>query len=274
MAVEVCYFQRYRPTWFDWRTLFLQKNVTKRPRATVFNIDENWKRHLNSLKIHSATNLIFEFGAGNDLAQNIFLSSTVTRQIVVDLNPMLDIELVEFARRLLSVHNSLKSDQPIKTIKDLYSYGIEYRAPFDASCTNFADASIDACISTNTLEHIPKINIIKIFNELHRILKTEGIISVKIDYSDHYAHTDPSISSLNYLKYSDKEWRKYNHNCHYQNRLRHYDYLEIFHSCGFVALEEEIIYAEVNIPDLISRQFIDKPQTWSATSAYILLKKN
>ena len=34
---------------------------------------------------------------GEELAQNLYLSSIVDRQVVVDLNPMVDIKLVETA---------------------------------------------------------------------------------------------------------------------------------------------------------------------------------
>ena len=71
----------------------------------------------------------------------------------------------------------------------------------DAAKTDFESGSLDACISTNTLEH-SKRNIVLIFRELYRTLKDD----TRIDYSDHYAHTDLSISLLNYLKYSETEW--------------------------------------------------------------------
>ena len=59
-------------------------------------------------------------------------------------------------------------------------------------------------------------------------LKKNGMISAIIDYSDHYAHTDPAIGLLNFLNYSSDDWKKYNHESHYQNRLRHYEYIDIF----------------------------------------------
>ena len=64
--------------------------------------------------------------------------------------------------------------------------------------------------------------------ELKTILKPGGLSSLIIDYSDHYSHADKNISPLNYLKYSDKEWKKYNNQYLFQNRLRHQDYKNIF----------------------------------------------
>jgi SAM-dependent methyltransferase len=146
---------------------------------------------------------------------------------------MLDYNLINNMRHQISKLVALKSEAKIDSLDKLGLYGIEYRAPYDAAKTDFDDKSVDACISTNTLEHIPKESIIAIFLELNRILKDGGIVSAKIDYSDHYANTDKNISLLNYLNFDESSWQRYNHNCHYQNRLRHYDYIEIFNRCGF-----------------------------------------
>lgn len=252
---------------------FLQKYVTKRSKLGVLSVSQIWETHKRYLLKYNATGNVFEFGAGKTLAQNFFLSDVVKNQIVVDLNLMLDFELVNNARHQISQSIALVSEAKINSVSDLTQYNIEYAAPFDAAKTNFKDNTFDACISTNTLEHIPRESIIAIFSELFRILKDDGIVSAKIDYSDHYAHTDKSISLLNYLKFNEKDWAKYNHNCHYQNRLRHYDYIEIFAECGFVVLEEELEFSEHNIPIFISNLFTDKNEEWKATSSHLILQK-
>ena len=251
----------------------LQKYVTKRSKTGILGSSSHWQNHKKYLKKYNATGMVFEFGAGKSLAQNLFLSDVSDMQIVVDLNPMIDLDLVEKVRCQISKLIDLKSNVKIETPHDLVLYGIEYRAPFDASATNFKEKSIDACISTNTLEHIPKENIISIFLELFRVLKDDGIVSAKIDYSDHYAHTDKKISQLNYLKFDSREWKKYNHNCHYQNRMRHYDYLRIFKECGFDLIEEELIFSENKIPNKVKAAFKNQNETWKATSSHVVLRK-
>lgn len=252
---------------------FLQKNVSNRTRNKKFSINVVWKQHKETLIEYSATNMIFEFGAGKTLAQNLYLSNVVNNQLVVDLNPMLDLTLIEKARGLLVETTKLKSTNMIVSMEDLVRYGIEYKAPFDAAQNDLETGSIDACISTSTLEHIPKENIIKIFNELQRVLKDDGIVSAKIDYSDHYAHTDSSISFLNFLRFSEKSWKKHNHSCHYQNRLRHSEYKEIFEDCGFRLAKEELTYAEKNIPSDLVERFKNEDKSWSATASYVVLMK-
>ena len=252
---------------------FLQKNVTRRSRIESLEVDEIWERHKKSLVNYDTLGYVFEFGAGKNLAQNIFLSDVVDQQLVVDRNSMIDLKLVNKARRFISEIIDLRSKQDIIVNDDTQIYGITYKAPYDATKTDLEDKCIDACISSVTLEHIPRNNIIEIFIELQRILKDNGIVSATIDYSDHYAHTDSSISLLNYLNYSEFEWRKYNHSCHYQNRLRHHDYLEIFSECGFEIVEEQLFYQEKAIPVVLQNKFKDSDPTWCATSSYVVLKK-
>lgn len=252
---------------------FLQKYITRRSRVGILSISPIWENHKEYLQKYRATKSVFEFGAGKTLAQNLFLSDIVNNQTVVDLNPMIDFALVNNVRNQMSNLVTLKSETKINSFDELASYGIEYKAPYDAAKTDFDDKTLDACISTNTLEHIPKESIVSIFSELHRTLKDDGIVSAVIDYSDHYAHTDKTISLLNYLKFDENTWERYNHNCHYQNRLRHYDYVKIFNRCGFVVMEEKLIFLENNIPTEIMEAFKDKDEKWKATSAHIILKK-
>lgn len=252
---------------------FLQKYVTKRSKKGTFRISPIWEAHKKYLKQHSATEKVFEFGTGKNLAQNLFISDIVTNQLVVDLNPMIDFEIVNNVRRQISKIVALKSNVEINSLVELTKYGIEYRAPYDASKTDIRDKSLSACISSWTLEHIPKESITAIFLELHRTLKDDGIVSAKIDYSDHYAHTDKTISLLNYLRFDENTWKRYNHNCHYQNRLRHYDYIEIFNKCGFIVINEELDFLEDNIPNEVVKAFKHKDKIWKATTAHIVLKK-
>ncbi len=252
----------------------IQKYVTKRSQKPISVIDKNWNTHLQTIKKYSVSGVLFEFGAGKSLAQNLYLSQVMDNQFVVDLNHMIDHRLVERARESLSkLGIRLGSSEKVSNAKDLEKFGIFYRAPYDASKTDFESGSIDICVSTNTLEHIPAASITKIFQEMSRILKPSGIVSAKIDYSDHYAHTDRSITLHNFLIYTETQWHRYNHRCHYQNRLRHNDYVEIFQKCGFTVVEEELWYDEDDIDSRLEKKFEGNHCSWKATSAHFVLKK-
>jgi hypothetical protein len=50
-----------------------------------------------------------------------------------------------------------------------------------------------------------------------------------VDLSDHFAHSDGSISAINFLQFSEEEWARYAGNRYmYHNRLRIDDYVDLF----------------------------------------------
>jgi len=83
------------------------------------------------------------------------------------------------------------------------------------------------------MEHIPPEDLRSILRECHRISKDRAVLAFAIDYSDHYSHTDRSITPYNFLKFSDPAWSFLNPAIHYQNRLRHSQYCDLLTSCGF-----------------------------------------
>jgi hypothetical protein len=127
----------------------------------------------------------------------------------------------------------------------------------------------DACISSTTLEHLSKEELRESFKLLKKIIKKDGIISSAIDYSDHYSHTDKKINNLNFLKFSDDEWKKYNTPMLFQNRLRHQDYREIFKYIGYKIFE---IKGDFGIPpQKVSKKFnVENEETLMVWGHYLL----
>lgn len=220
---------------------FVQKHGTRRAVVALPSIPAAWQFHQAVLARYAPQRLI-EFGAGKNLGQNLYLSRPGLQQHVVDLHPMLDLALVNHVIGILSTRFGRSDLSTVSSRDELRSrYGIVYQAPVDMTRTEFGDGSFDICISTNTLEHIPVTALEAILRELRRILRGGGIVSAQIDYSDHYAHTDKSISKLNYLRFSEAEWRSHNHRCFYQNRLRHAHYRRLFADAGFAILQQEAL---------------------------------
>jgi hypothetical protein len=75
--------------------------------------------------------------------------------------------------------------------------------------------------------------------ECRRLLSAAGVMSLLIDYTDHYAYFDSTISLYNYLQYSDSTWAPFSPSLHYQNRLRHRDYVDLLGEAGFQLVEEQ-----------------------------------
>jgi len=250
---------------------FLQKNVTRRARVRIGEIDQDWLTHRQNLAALQHPRVI-EFGAGKSLAQNIFLASHFASQTVVDLFPMLDLAQFNAAAEQVGRLTGAADFTPCTSVAEVEQrYGIRYLAPFDVRKTSFSDASFDACISTNTLEHIPRESILEIFSELKRIVRPGGLISAVIDYSDHYSHTDASIGPLNFLSFSADEFRKYNHAVHFQNRLRHHQFEDLFASMGLRILRNEAQDLQP-LPRLVAAEFPTHLPTTGALKGVFLLE--
>lgn len=218
---------------------FAQKHLTRRAVVDLPVIPKAWAFQKRNVAEYRPRDLI-EFGAGKNLGQNLFIAEPGLRQRVVDLNPMLDLELVNHVITLLRERHGLEELAAVSSREELAErYAITYEAPVDMTATHFEDGRFDMCISSNTLEHIPVASLRAILTELRRILRTGGLLCAQIDYSDHYAHSDRSISKLNYLQFDEQRWRSYNHRVFYQNRLRHNHYRTLFDQAGFVTLRAE-----------------------------------
>ena len=110
---------------------------------------------------------------------------------------------------------------------------IEYLAPTDAAHLSVPDRSIDFHISFTVLEHIPVDIIASILKEAERVLTPGGLLLHIIDPSDHFSHDDGSITAVNFLQFSDREWTRLAGNKFmYHNRLRAYEYVELFKRAG------------------------------------------
>jgi SAM-dependent methyltransferase len=212
--------------------------------------------------------------------------------ITVDLNPYLKFELVKedinyiranqssieklFAGSI--VNNRLKSLIEFTnyeySIADILKFcGIEYIAPADATNLPLPSQCIDFYTSYTVLEHIPPNILTEIFKEGNRVIKNGGSFIHRIDYSDHFSHSDKSISSINFLQFTDSEWDKIAGNRYmYMNRLRHDDFLALFNEANHNILLQEP-NTDKKIPDLMNSQglqldqrFLSKPQSVLATT--------
>lgn len=256
------------------RGLYLiQKYVTRRSRVDIDKAYNNAIAHLEVLRSITSVNSLFEFGAGKSLAGSLSVSDHVTSQVVVDVAPMLDLRLVESSRDALVRHGRLKASRKIDEIGNLELYRIEYIAPYSLMLPPSRHiAAFDGCVSTNVLEHIPYEELREILRNLRRLVRPGGALSFIIDYTDHYSHTDHTITEFNFLAYDDLTWGRYNHRCHFQNRLRHFDYAELFQQCGFEIVRDTFRLSDGIVLKEVLSKFACSPASWRASSGHFVLK--
>jgi hypothetical protein len=109
----------------------------------------------------------------------------------------------------------------------------------DARTINRATGTIDLFTSNNVFEHIPCKILLDILREYRRLASPAALMSHYIDMADHYAGFDKSISVYNFLRYSERQWRLFNNQLHYQNRLRASDFRTIHREAGWDVVSEE-----------------------------------
>lgn len=179
------------------------------------------------------------------------------RVITVDVNPWLSLrsarETVRAAEPELewfATRNQLPVDQIQERFRRislqagnlpelLSGFKTEYIYPGDARNSGLAARSIDFVLSSNVLEHIPPEVLRGIIRESCRILNPGGLCVHRFNPGDHYANTDPEISTANFLRFSQQEWEQYGSGLAYHNRLRCSQFSRMFAESGLVPVIEE-----------------------------------
>jgi predicted SAM-dependent methyltransferase len=187
---------------------------------------------------------------------------------------MLDFELFNEASLQISKILNTKKKKTVKSVIDIReNYNIIYKAPANLENLIQEKKKFDICINTTTLEHLTIDDLRYSLKHLKNLIKNKGFISSAIDYSDHYSHTDKKITSLNFLKFSNAEWKKYNNKYLFQNRLRHYDYKRLFEENGFVI--SKVTTGPKEFPKVkIAKEFDEKNKETFITWGYFLIQNN
>ncbi len=266
---KVFQFFRIKKTFY-----LIQKHITRRSRVNILEINPHWKRHETSIRKNNCKNLL-EIGAGKSLEQNIYFSYIFNGQLeqtVIDINKMIDFQLFNEASKQVSNLLNLDFKSNVSNEDEIFDkYNIKYLAPYQLIDLN--EKKFDICVSTTTLEHFSVNDLNNFLSNIKKNLNINGLVSSLIDYSDHYSHTDKNINSLNFLKYDEDNWEKYNNEYLYQNRLRHQDYRKLFNDFNY-KIEKEYKGDSLEKFENISRKFdADNNDTFVCWGYYLISVK-
>lgn len=140
-----------------------------------------------------------------------------------------------------------KSREKSKILSYLSSIGVKYLAPLDARDVSFKKGYFNFFISFNVLEHIPSEDIVDILKKIKKVISIDGIYLHRIDFTDHFAHSDRNISLINFLRFSKKNFSFLSHNKFmYMNRMRSDDFKNLFKK-----LKIKVIYSEESSNNLL-----------------------
>lgn len=177
-----------------------------------------------------------EIGAGRDLAVALVLRTLGVKQVTaVDISRIARIDLINHSAAYIS--SKLNTNIPYFTsFRDLEDFGIFYIAP--SSIFSLPDSEYSCFYSVDTLEHIPPEDLFNILDRSLEKIKDDGISIHIIDYSDHYARGS-NASRFNFLYYTEDQWQAHNSKFLYTNRLRHSEFVDLFHATGHEIISEE-----------------------------------
>ena len=209
---------------------WMQRNLTGRYFFDLTDAElSGYRFHVEQFRGGRA----LEFGCGSNLLTPLLLSAAgATEVLAYDIERLATIEQVNYVIRQL--RGRVGGEWPeITSLDDLQGfYRISYRAPADVRSTGLREGCVDFICSTSVLEHIPEAGIRTILIECRRLAAPQAIMSFIIDYHDHYATADPAITRFHFYRFGPSTWRLFNPGNHYQNRLRHSDYIRLFAAEG------------------------------------------
>ncbi len=147
---------------------------------------------------------------------------------------------------------------------------IDYLAPADASQLPIPAQSVDFHTSFTVLEHIPPHVIEAILQEGSRIVKSDGVFIHHVDCSDHFSHSDRTISPIHFLQFSDDRWSKIAGNRYaYMNRLRVDDLGALFQAAGQEILLDQR-QLDPAIPELLEKERLRLDERFAGKAAEVL----
>ena len=212
------------------------------------------QNYLQALKDLGASDVLkrgvhLEVGSGWHLTiPLLFYVMGCNKQLLVDINRNAREDLVFPVANLLS-HCKFTGERPIRKLPDtshhdLESYlsqvGIEYLAPTKGKLP-VPDESVSVITMTSVLEYISRSKIRELFEDVKRALKPGGYFLAWIDMIDQFNFFDHTISRFNFLRYSEKTWKRwYCNKFQTINRMRPSDYQDLFEGLPFRTMAWEI----------------------------------
>ena len=217
---------KFRADWLVLMNMLHQQKFGVKDK-TLMEIGTGWFPVLPICFALAGARQVHSYDLSRHLLQDT--ASAVLRQLKPQLDELAkacDQPLSELASRHARL--SAAADGP----GILQRAGIEYHAPADASRTGLAAGAVDLVFSNSVLEHVSESQLAAIMNESARLLAAGGLVLHSVNCGDHYAYFDRSITQIHYLRFTAQQWRRWNNDLLFQNRLRPEDFVAAAEAAG------------------------------------------
>lgn len=218
----------------DWQIMIghLRSAGVAMDRARFFEIGTGWYPTFPFALYLAGARRVTTY----DLTRHLQMG--LVHQAIAELSGFLDVIAATSGADPMAVRDrhqrlqaAIRVDQDLTAITDGV---IHYAAPADATRTALADGEVDVVFSNSVLEHVPPDAITAMYRESMRILAPGGIMFHSVNCGDHYAYVDSKVHQLNYLRYSDRQWKFWDNAFLYQNRMRAHEFVERAAAEGYV----------------------------------------
>ncbi|MBC8046316.1 MAG: hypothetical protein H7Y00_05935 [Fimbriimonadaceae bacterium] len=264
--------------WKHLLNYFFQKNITKGLSLTD-NLFESKLNHcrqhivaLQKYTVYTKDFTALELGtgwypivpiglylAGAETIYSADIKSTITaKKIQLTIKKILDYDNENKLQQYIPGQYA----ERIITLKEIYNSKLNEEQMFsrlhiktivgDITKSDLQQTSIHLINSNNTFEHIPPVILKTILEYFRKIIHADGVMSHFIDLSDHFSHSDTSISNYNFLKFSETQWKLIDNTIQPQNRLRIPEYRKLLQETKWLIVEEELTSAQADRIDSIT----------------------
>jgi len=150
--------------------------------------------------------------------------------------------------QLERAHRLIVEIQKAKEFRDLYRLlGFKYLVDPTGSLKQFEGASFNIVASAGVLEHIHANIASEFVDRIANILKPGGYSFHSINLQDHLFHYDRTVSVKQYLRYSERTWKRWFENdVQYINKIQRPDWLALFNKAGLDLVEEEVEIEDIS----------------------------
>ena len=165
------------------------------------------------------------------------------RQLLPILDRLPDVPALRRAQAVERLQKVLKT-RCFEEVYDLLTF--RYVVNPAGTLTPLNDGSFNLVLSWNVMEHVNRRILRDLLRDIVRVLKPGGCSLHKIDLTDHLAHFDRSMSLKNYLRYSDKTWRRFFENrVQYLNRVQRPEWSRLLYETGLDLVAEELVTEDI-----------------------------
>ena len=148
------------------------------------------------------------------------------------------------------IHHLTEAISRADSFDELYrSLGFQYVVDEGGTLARFPGESFDFVYSYSVLQHVVQNVVPRLIQDVYRVLKPGRLSIHWINLGDQLAYFAGAhrLCEKNYLRYSDRTWRRYFENrVQYFNRIQRPEWLDLFHRAGLELVKEEPCFCDVN----------------------------